>query len=102
MGDLTRQADAPTTRSLGSAGLLVATSAGVGVTWALGRLYLAVVVVAVGAQILFSVAGAAASPPSDLFHPALFTPTMDFSMLLALDALIALVGSVWFWRRASR
>lgn len=178
MGDVTRQPDAATTRPLGSAGLLVTATAGVGVMWALlvlgvgtvrvynawalhqwllgtvklpvpgvthwsglgtgvlpivsaldflvfmpltllwlvltvvvslssrgsrsGRLYLAVVVVAVGAWILFSVARAATRPLSDLVHPALFTPTMVFSTLLALDGLIALLASVSFWRRASR
>jgi hypothetical protein len=67
-----------------------------------GRLYLAAAVVAVGASIVLSVARAAAGPSSGLFQPALLTPTIDFSMLLALDGLLALVASVWFWRRASR
>ncbi len=68
----------------------------------LGRRYLAVAVAAVGASILLSVARAAARLPSDLFQPALLTPTMDFSMLLALDGVLTLVACVWFWRRASR
>lgn len=66
------------------------------------RLYLALVAVAVGAWILFAVAArAAASQPSDPFRPAVFTPAMDFPMLLALDGLITFLGSVWLWRRTS-
>lgn len=179
MGDVTRQPGALTDRPLGSDRLLVALTAGVGVTWALlvlgdsavrtynawvvhqwlvrtlnapgpdvthpsvlgsgelpvlsalvflvfipltllwlvltlavslsghpsrsNRIYLAVVVVAAGAQILFSVAaGAVAGRSPDPFHPALLTPTVDFSLLLTLDGLIALAGSVWFWNRGSR
>ena len=67
-----------------------------------GRLYLAVAVAAVVASILLSVARAAARLPTDLFQSALLTPTIDFSMLLALDGVLTLVASVWFWRRASR
>lgn len=67
-----------------------------------GRLHLAVVVVVVGLWILLSVARGAASPPSDPSRAVLFTPAIDFSMLVAADGLAALVASVWFWRRASR